>query len=96
MRYFHRTSVTIDAVLAEADHYFGARLETTQSTSGSRQYSGTVGQVSLTVRAEGGHYTLVTLTTSDVGESEVDKFAKRFLSTVHSRAHPGYEVRGDY
>ena len=96
MRYFHRTSVTIDDVLVEADRYFGARLETTQSTPGARRYSGSVGEVSLTVRAEGGHYTLVTLTTSDVGESEVDKFAKRFLSTVHSHAHHGYDVRGAY
>ena len=31
------------------------------------------------MQAEGGHYTLVTVETNQVGESEADKLAKRFL-----------------
>jgi hypothetical protein len=38
----------------------------------------------------------VSVTTDQVGESEVDKLAKRFLATVHAGADPGHEVRGAY
>jgi hypothetical protein len=48
------------------------------------------------VRAEGGHYTHVTVATDQVGESEVDKLAKRFLGTVHTKADPRHELRGAY
>ena len=48
------------------------------------------------VRPEGGHFTQVTLATDQVAESELDKYAKRFLATLHARAEPGYEVRGAY
>ena len=42
----------------------------------------------MTVQAEGGHYTLVTVETNQVGESEADKLAKRFLTLVHTMAEP--------
>lgn len=96
MRYFHRTSVTIDDVLAEADRFFGECLGASERAGRTRRYAGSMGRVTLTVRAEGGHYTLVTLGTDNVGESEVDKTAKRFLSTLHTRAHQAHQVRGAY
>ena len=48
------------------------------------------------VRAEGGHYTTITVATDQVGESEVDKLVKRFLAVVHAQADPRHEVRGAY
>ena len=96
MRYFHRSSVPLDDVLAEADRYFGARLQSEASEGRSRTFSGTLGRISIDVQAEGGHYTLVTVETDQVGESELDKLAKRFMSTVHQRAEPGHEIRGAY
>jgi hypothetical protein len=38
----------------------------------------------------------VTVATDDVGESELDKVAKRFLSELHAAEEPGYVVRGAY
>lgn len=96
MRYFHRTSLTPDAVLAEADAFLGARVGAAESSGRARVYRGTVGSVSLTVRAEGGHYTLVTVETDQVGESEADKLAKRLLSLVHRKHEPAHTLRGAY
>lgn len=96
MRYFHRTTVPVDAVLAEADRYFGARMSPAGREGRIYKYDSAIGSVTVAVRPEGGHYTLITLTTDNVGESEIDKFAKRFLSVVHQHAHEGHEVRGAY
>ncbi len=96
MRYFHRTSVPLDTVLEEADRYFGGRLNPGARGSHERTYGGSIGNVTVQVKAEGGHYTLVTLGTDQVGESELDKLAKRFLSKVHTLTHPEHEVRGAY
>jgi hypothetical protein len=96
MRYFHRTSVPVDDVLAAADRYFGERMSPAGREGRVYKYSSGIGEVSVAVRPEGGHYTHITLTTDKVGESEVDKFAKRFLSVVHQHAHAGHEVRGAY
>lgn len=96
MKYFHRTSIAPDDVLAEADAYFGERLARSDAGDRRRSYSGTIGRVDLTVEAEGGHYTLITVVTDQVGESEADKVAKRFLGMVHKRAEPEHDVRGAY
>lgn len=96
MRYFHRTSVNPDDVLADADRHFGASLEQTERGARHRTYHGTVGRIALTVEAEGGHYTLITVSTDQPGESEADKLAKRFLAVVHTRKHAEHEVRGAY
>jgi hypothetical protein len=96
MRYFHRTSVAPDDVLAEADAYFGERLECSDAGDRHRSFGGTIGRIDLKVEAEGGHYTLITVVTDQVGESEADKVAKRFLGLVHKRAEPEHEVKGAY
>ena len=46
--------------------------------------------------AEGGHYTLVTVETDQVGESEADRLVKRFLALVHQKVEPSHVVRGAY
>jgi hypothetical protein len=38
----------------------------------------------------------VEVETDQVGESEADKMAKRFLAEVHVLAEPGHSIRGAY
>lgn len=96
MQYFHRTSLPLDDVLAEADSFFRGRLETASVDKRKRTYSGSMGTIDITVRAEGGHYTLVTVATDRVGESEIDKLGKRFMALVHGRVDANHALRGSY
>lgn len=96
MRYFHRTSVSPDDALAAAERFLGSRLAALESAPRRRVFRGTIGQITVNAEPEGGHYTLVTVATDQVGESEADKLAKRFLAMVHQRAEPRHEVRGAY
>jgi hypothetical protein len=96
MKYFHRTSVTPDQVLAAAARFFGATLAPVEERPRRRQFAGSIGRIGVTVQAEGGHYTLVTAETNQVGESEADKLAKRFLTLVHTLAEPDHRPIGAY
>jgi hypothetical protein len=96
MKYFHRTHIAPDDVLARATAFFGARLSPVEEQPRRRRFTGTIGQVAVSVQAEGGHYTLVTVETNQVGESEADKLAKRFLTVVHTIAEPGHRPIGAY
>jgi len=96
MRYFHRTSASPDQVLEAATSYFGARLSPAEESPRRRSWRGVMGHVTVAVLAEGGHYTRIDLNTDQVGESELDKLAKRFLGEVHRLIEPSHEVRGAY
>ena len=96
MQYFHRTSLAPDAVVEEADRFFGAKLSVVLAESRVRKYQSSIGELTVKVEAEGGHYTLITLRTNQVGESEVDKLSKRFLGVIHKRVEPDHELRGAY
>jgi hypothetical protein len=96
MRYFHRTPLPIQDVLTQADAFFGQSMQAKTSAERHRVYRHAAGTVTVDVRAEGGHYTHVTVSTDQVGESEVDKLAKRFLGTVHTKADPTHALRGAY
>ncbi len=96
MRYFHRTALAPDAALQVADRFFGGRLAPAGWAAGSRSYSGTMGRITIQVTAEGGHYTLITVETDQVGESEADKLAKRFLAVAHKEVEPDHVLRGAY
>lgn len=96
MKYFHRTHLAPDDVLAAAPRFFGTFLAPVEEGPRRRQFSGTIGRISVTVQAEGGHYTLVTVETNQVGESEADKLAKRFLTMVHTMAEPTHRPIGAY
>ena len=96
MKYFHRTHLSADAVLARATEFFGARLAPVEEQARRRRFTGTIGQVAVTAQADGGHYLLVTVETNQVGESEADKMAKRFLTVVHTMAEPTHRPIGAY
>ena len=96
MRYFHRTSLPPDDVLSTAKQFFGARMVPSEEAARRRVYAGALGKVTVTARAEGGHYTRVDVQTDQVGESELDRLARRFLAEVHGAVEPGHVVRGAY
>jgi hypothetical protein len=96
MKYFHRTHLSPDQVLAGATEFFGASLAPVAEEPRRRQFAGSIGSISVTVQAEGGHYRVVTVETNQVGESEADKLAKRFLTLVHTRAEPTHRPIGAY
>jgi len=96
VRYFHRTTLAPERVLAAAKGFFGARMVPAEEAPRRRAYTGTLGKVAVTARAEGGHYTFVEVSTDQVGESELDRLAKRFLAEVHRAVEPTHEVRGAY
>jgi hypothetical protein len=96
MKYFHRTQLSPDVVLGRATDFFGGRLTPVEERPRLRKFSGAIGQVTVTAQAEGGHYTLITVETNQVGESEADKLAKRFLTVVHTLAEPSHRAIGAY
>jgi hypothetical protein len=96
MKYFHRTHAAPDAVIAHAAEYFGKRLTPTEEGPRRRSFAGPLGTVRVTVDAEDGLHTRVTVATDQPGESELDKVAKRFLGEIHRLAHAEHELRGEY
>jgi hypothetical protein len=96
VKYFHRTHLPRNEVLDGATAFFGAFLAPAGEESRRRHFAGSIGRITVTVQAEGGHYTLVTVETNQVGESEADKLAKRFLTLVHTKAEPSHRPIGAY
>ncbi|HEU5303472.1 MAG TPA: hypothetical protein VFU40_02400 [Gemmatimonadales bacterium] len=96
MKYFHRTSVHPDEVLAAARRFFRPTLALVEEHSRRLQFAGPIGRIGIAARADGGHYIVVTAETDQVGESEADKLAKRFLTTVHTMAEPRHRPIGAY
>src|SRR5947208_2692519 len=81
---------------AHAKAFFGGRLAPADEGGRRRSYAGALGRITVAARPEGGHYTLVQVTTDQVGESELDRLAKRFLAEVHKQVEPGHDLRGAY
>ena len=96
MKYFHRTRVSPDQVIARAAEFFSPRVAPVEEGLRRRRFAGAIGQLTIAAEAEGGHYTLVTAETNQPGESELDKLARRFLAVVHTVAEPGHVLRGAY
>ncbi len=96
MKYFHRTNLSPDEVLAHAKAFFGTRMAPADESPRRRAYAGALGRVTVAARAEGGHYTLVEVGTDQAGESELDRLAKRFLAEVHRQVEPTHQLRGAY
>lgn len=97
MRHFHRTSLAPADVMNEADRHFGALgLARVSAESHARQFSGSLGAMSLSVRMEGGHYTMVEAFTDQVGESRLDKNVKKFFVALHRAADPRHRIEAGY
>lgn len=96
MQYLHRTPIQPDVVMDLVVSHFGSRLAPEIEDARRRCYSGALGRVTISAVPEGGHYTLVTVITDQLAESELDKLAKRFLGEVHVLAHPHHALRGAY
>ena len=59
MRYFHRTPLSPDAVLAAAKAYFGPRLAPSEEAPRRLGFRGALGKVTVSAKPEGGHYTFI-------------------------------------
>jgi hypothetical protein len=96
VKYFHRSQLPPAEVLRAAAEFFGTRLTPVEEQARRRKFAGAIGQIAVSAQAEGGHYTLVTAETDQVGESEADKLAKRFLTVMHKQEQPNYRPIGAY
>ncbi len=97
MRHFFRTQLTPTDVLRVADEFFPTLpLERTAHTARSRIFSGLLGTLQLSVKKEGGHYTFVEVNTDQMGESRLDRNAKRFFVELHRTSHPAHRLEAAY
>lgn len=97
MRHFHRTHVTPAAAIAAADAFFPALgLQQAASAARARTFTGALGTMKLSVRAEGGHYTFVEVETDQIGESRLDKNVKNFFVALHRQADPAHTLEAGY
>lgn len=97
MRHFFRTQLTPADVLGVADNFFPQLpLERSAHTARSRTFSGLLGTLQLTVKKEGGHYTFVEVSTDQMGESRLDRNAKRFFVELHRTSDPAHKLEAAY
>jgi len=97
MRHFYRSHATPASVLVAADRFFpalGFSLATT--TVRTRAFTGPLGTMKLGVKAEGGHYTFVEVTTDQMGESRMDRNVKKFFVELHRAEDPAHTLEASY
>lgn len=97
MRHFYRTQLKPSDVLRAADIFFPAlSLERSAHTAKSRTYAGPLGILQISARTEGGHYVFVEVNTDQMGESRLDRNAKRFFVELHQAANPSHKLEAAY
>ena len=97
MRHFFRTQLAQREVLESADTFFpGIQMEREGHTARSRTYAGALGTLELSVKSEGGHYTFVEAVTDQMGESRLDRNAKKFFVELHRAAEPAHRIEAAY
>jgi len=97
MLHFFRTQLAQGDVLRQADAFFpGIQMERAGHTVRSRTFTGTLGTLELTVKAEGGHYTFVEVKTDQMGESRLDRNAKKFFVELHRAGEPEHRIEAAY
>jgi len=97
MRHFFRTHLAPADVLAAADTFFpGIGLTQTTTAPRARTFSGPLGALRLSARAEGGHYTFVQIETDQMGESRLDRNAKKFFVGLHRTEDPEHVLSASY
>ena len=91
MRHFYRSHSTPADVLVVADRFFTELgLAIAATTARTRQFSGPLGSLTLSVKAEGGHYTFVEGATDQMGESRLDRNVKKFFVELHRSDDPSH------
>src|ERR1043165_8151376 len=97
MRHFFRSHLSLAGVLAAADTFF-PNIGLAQNTTApkTRTYSGALGSLKLSVKAEGGHYTFVEVNTDQMGESRMDRNVKKFFTSLHRTEDPSHELTANY
>ena len=97
MRHFYRSHKTPADALRVADQFFAALGFTVDNTTArTRQFSGLLGQMKLSARPEGGHYTFVEVTTDQMGESRMDRNVKKFFVELHRNEDPSHTLQAAY
>jgi hypothetical protein len=97
MRHFFRTQLNPADVLRVADVFFPTLpLDRTAHTARSRTFTGILGTLQLSVKKEGGHYTFVEINTDQMGESRLDRNAKRFFVELHRTSDPAHKLEAAY
>ena len=97
MRHFYRSHSTPADVLVVADRFFGdLGLTLVATTARTRQLTGTLGVLKLSVKAEGGHYTFVDVVTDQMGESRLDRNVKKFFVHLHRADDPSHALEAAY
>lgn len=97
MRHFFRTQQTPLEVLRIADDFFPEiGMERTGHTARSRVFAGILGKLQLTARKEGGHYTFVEVVTDQMGESRLDRNAKKYFVELHKAGDPLHRIEAAY
>ena len=66
------------------------------TTARTRQLTGPLGTLKLSVRAEGGHYTFVEVVTDQMGESRLDRNVKKFFVQIHRAEDPSHTLEAAY
>lgn len=62
----------------------------------SRTFAGDLGTLQLSVRKEGGHYTFVEVSTDQMGESRLDRNAKKFFVELHKTGDPRHRIEAAF
>jgi hypothetical protein len=97
MRHFYRSHTPPADVLVAADAFFPTLGFTAVSTTArTRSFTGPLGALKLSVKAEGGHYTFVEVTTDQMGESRMDRNVKRFFVELHRTDDPAHTLEASY
>jgi hypothetical protein len=97
MRHFYRSHIPPARVLDRADEFFPAiGLVQVLTAARARTFSGALGTLKLSVKAEGGHYTFVEAETDQMGESRMDRNVKRFFNELHRAEDPTHTLEASY
>jgi hypothetical protein len=97
VRHFYRTTLTPAQAIEAADEFFTTLgLTTAYHDPREHSYSGPLGEVRISVRAEGGHYTFVEAATDQMGESRLDRNVKKFFVRLHRKADPRHVLEAAY
>ena len=97
MRHFYRSHTPPANVVTLADSFFAELgLTPVTTTARTRTFTGPLGALKLSVRAEGGHYTFVEVTTDQMGESRLDRNVKKFFVQLHRAEDPSHTLQASY